>query len=260
MPAASPVQGAAPAVEKCPPLFRWAGGKRRLLSQIVPLLPKSYNRYYEPFCGGAAMFFSLRPVDAILSDKNEELINCYRQVKTDPEQVILALQKLANTESEYYEIREAIPKSLPARAARLIYLMALSFNGIYRVNSEGKFNVPYGSKRKKTFDFDRIRNVSKLSQLRNYCALILKLLSPARRRVIWCTLTLLTLWRMEIMDLFNTTKRFFHGKIKKACSACHKPRRTRMSCRDQQCRSSFCYKLYPHFAMQRVPGIPALVV
>jgi DNA adenine methylase len=147
--------------EKCPPLFRWAGGKRRLLSQILPLLPKAFNHYYEPFCGGAALFFELRPPNATLGEKNEELINCYQQVKAHPEEVITTLQKLKSTEIDYYKIRATVPKNFVARAARLIFLMALSFNGIYRVNSDGKFNVPYGSKSKKKFDYERIRNVSK---------------------------------------------------------------------------------------------------
>ena len=149
------------ALEKCPPLFRWAGGKRRLLGQILPLLPKNYNRYYEVFAGGAALFFELRPIDTLLADKNEDLINCYRQVKEHPEEVIEALHKLKNTKTDYYEIRSSIPRSLIGRAARLVYLMTLSFNGIYRVNSGGEFNVPYGSKIKKKFDFERIRKVSK---------------------------------------------------------------------------------------------------
>jgi DNA adenine methylase len=148
-------------IEKCPPLFRWAGGKRRLLSQILPLLPPKYNHYYEPFCGGAALFFELRPASATLCDKNEELINCYQQVKERPEEVIAAFQKLKRNETTYYEVRERVPQNPIARAARLIYLMALSFNGIYRVNSKGKFNVPCGSKTAKAYDIERIRKVSK---------------------------------------------------------------------------------------------------
>jgi len=147
--------------EKCPPLFRWAGGKRRLISQILPVVPKSFNHYYEPFSGGAALFFKLQPANATLGDKNEELINCYQQVKSSPEEVIEALGKLKNTKTEYYKIRAALPKNRIDRAARLIYLMELSFNGIYRVNSDGGFNVPYGSKKNKEFDFDKIRKVSK---------------------------------------------------------------------------------------------------
>jgi len=148
-------------LEKCPPLFRWAGGKRRLISQILPLLPKRFDNYYEPFCGGAALFFALRPPNATLADKNEELINCYQRVKENPEDVIETLRKLTNTKDDYYKIRKSIPKSRIARAARLIYLMELSFNGLYRVNSDGKFNVPYGDRIEKEFDFERIRQVSR---------------------------------------------------------------------------------------------------
>ncbi|HXI69082.1 MAG TPA: Dam family site-specific DNA-(adenine-N6)-methyltransferase [Verrucomicrobiae bacterium] len=147
--------------EKLKPLFRWAGGKRRLLSQILPLIPKKYNHYYEPFCGGAALFFELNPANATLGDTNEELINCYKQVKASPEEVIAALRKLENIKADYYKIRGKVPTSLIERAARLFYLMELSFNGIYRVNSSGEFNVPYGDKADKKFDFERIRSVSK---------------------------------------------------------------------------------------------------
>ncbi len=147
--------------EKCPPLFRWAGGKRRLLTQILPLVPKNYGCYFEPLCGGAALFFELRPAIATLADKNAELINCYRQVKNHPEEVIAALQKLTNTKDDYYKVRENIPGRKIDRAARFFYLMSLSFNGIYRVNSDGKFNVPYGGNPQKGFDIERIRAVSK---------------------------------------------------------------------------------------------------
>jgi len=145
----------------CLPAFRWAGGKRRLLSQIVPLLPKKYNHYYEPFCGGAALFFHLRPSIATLGDKNEDLINCYRQVKNRCEDVIDVLQGFKNTKRNYYEIRKANPQDRVERAARFIYLVELSFNGLYRVNKDGNFNVPYGYKTKKKFDFDQIRYASK---------------------------------------------------------------------------------------------------
>ena len=143
------------------PLFRWAGGKRRLLGQILPQLPKTYNHFYEPFCGGAALFFKLRPKNATLGDKNGELINCYRQVKNHVEDVIFGLQQLRNSKKDYYEIRGYVPEDRLSRAVRFIYLMELSFNGIYRVNKSGEFNVPYGSKTKKCFDMEKIREVSK---------------------------------------------------------------------------------------------------
>lgn len=107
------------------------------------------------------MFFELRPKKATLSDKNEELINCYKQVKSNAEAVISSLQNLKNTKADYYEVRKTIPETPAGRAARLIYLMGLSFNGIYRVNADGGFNVPYGKKRGKKFDYEHIRNVSK---------------------------------------------------------------------------------------------------
>lgn len=129
-----------------PPLLKWAGGKRRLLDDILPLVPPSFGRYFEPFLGGAALFFALRPPWAYLSDKNAELIHAYLQVRNHPESVIRELRKLKNSEEEYYRVRSSAPEKDAARAARLIYLTALAFNGIYRVNLRGQFNVPYGYK------------------------------------------------------------------------------------------------------------------
>lgn len=126
------------------PFLRWPGGKRLLARQMMADVPTSYGTYYEPFLGGAALFLSLRPKKAVLSDTNSELINCYRQVKKCPEELIGRLSEMTNSESEYLRIRADSPSSDLARAARLIYLSNLSFNGIYRVNFEGRFNVPYG--------------------------------------------------------------------------------------------------------------------
>jgi DNA adenine methylase len=126
------------------PLFRWPGGKRALLKHLLPLLNKTFNRYYEPFFGGGALFFAVQPESAILSDTNPDLINCYTQVRDRPDEVIAHLSKLKNTEKDYYKIRDKVPADDVGRAARLIYLSALSFNGIYRLNSKGLFNVPYG--------------------------------------------------------------------------------------------------------------------
>lgn len=126
------------------PLLKWTGGKRWLRPWIFKLAPTSYRRYFEPFLGGGAIFFGLRPQQAILSDNNEELINCYIAVRDDPESVVDRLKKFRNTEAQYYRVRESRPRSKAARAARLIYLTNLSFNGIYRTNQKGEFNVPYG--------------------------------------------------------------------------------------------------------------------
>lgn len=129
------------------PLLKWPGGKRALLQHMFPLLPKKYGRYYEPFVGGGALFFALLPSIAVLSDNNCDLINCYLQVRDHPADVIDCLSKFRNTRKDYYEIRSTEPKDSIVKAARLIYLTTLSFNGIYRLNLKGKFNVPYGYKK-----------------------------------------------------------------------------------------------------------------
>jgi DNA adenine methylase len=126
------------------PLLKWAGGKRWLLPTLRRLVSGCSGTYYEPFAGGAAVFFNLQPGKAVLSDNNEQLINCYIQVRDNPDKVVRELSKLKNSEKQYYAMRASQPKSNVARAARLIYLTNLSFNGIYRTNLRGEFNVPYG--------------------------------------------------------------------------------------------------------------------
>jgi DNA adenine methylase len=129
-----------------PPLLKWPGGKRRLVKFILPLVPDGFNHYYEPFLGSGALFFAIRPQRASLSDRNPDLISAYGQVRNNPETVIRQLQKLDNSEKNYYAVRSSVPDSESERAARLIYLCTLSFNGIHRVNLKGMFNVPYGFK------------------------------------------------------------------------------------------------------------------
>jgi DNA adenine methylase len=145
------------------PLLKWAGGKRWLAPQLVETISRTtFARYFEPFCGGAALFFQLAPKQATLSDTNKDLINCYKQIRNDPEAVIAALRRHKNTECDYYAIREMRPRSDSTRAARVIYLTTLAFNGIYRVNLRGEFNVPYGYKKHVVpCDAERIRGASK---------------------------------------------------------------------------------------------------
>jgi DNA adenine methylase len=147
------------------PLLKWPGGKRRLIQFLLPSLPCQFNSYYEPFMGSGALFFALQPKRAFLSDKNRELITTYNQVRNFPEAVIESLGSLKNSEDDYYLVRESTPKSKSAQAARLIYLSALSFNGIHRVNLRGRFNVPYGYKRElNPCRPDLIRTASSLLQ------------------------------------------------------------------------------------------------
>jgi DNA adenine methylase len=130
------------------PFLKWAGGKSQLLAQFQPLLPRpgSYARYFEPFVGSGALFFHLRPSAAELSDVNREIIDCYRAVKTCPEDVIRELVKHEHDEEHYYKVREKDPRKLAVAvaAARTIYLNKTGYNGLYRVNSAGRFNVPMG--------------------------------------------------------------------------------------------------------------------
>jgi len=148
------------------PLLKWAGGKRWLAPRLLEIISRTtFARYFEPFCGGAALFFQLAPKQAFLSDTNADLINCYEQIKNDPEGVITVLEKFRNSEGDYYAIRNITPRVNARRAARILYLTTLAFNGIYRVNLRGEFNVPYGYKAHlKPCDADRIRAASKLLQ------------------------------------------------------------------------------------------------
>src|SRR5437762_8045483 len=145
-----------------PILLNWPGGKRLLVKQIVPFVPEKFNCYYEPFLGGGALFFTIQPSKAFLGDNNPELINCYIQVRDQPDQVISYLSTLRNSKEDYYRIRDCPPDDDIGKAARMIYLMALSFNGIHRVNTLGKFNVPYNNKLETQIcDPEKIRAVSR---------------------------------------------------------------------------------------------------
>ena len=131
--------------------MKWVGGKRQLLPAILRALPNGrIRRYAEPFVGGGAVFFELvrlgRVDSAILCDTNVDLIAAYRAVKEVPEQLIAALRQHKNTEAHYYAVRSLDPDSLPLaeRAARTIYLNRCGYNGLYRVNLAGRFNVPFG--------------------------------------------------------------------------------------------------------------------
>lgn len=128
------------------PFLKWAGGKRQLVSKIAEHFPKKFKTYAEPFIGGGAFFFHLRPKHAILSDINSELINCYRVVRDTPAELIEALKKHIYESDYYYRVRSEKPEKLSAveQAARTIYLNRVGFNGLYRVNSKGEFNVPFG--------------------------------------------------------------------------------------------------------------------
>ncbi|MEH2362046.1 DNA adenine methylase [Nostoc sp.] len=128
------------------PFLKWAGGKSRLIQQYIPYFPKSYKNYYEPFLGGGAVFFYLQPSAAILTDINAELIKTYCCVRDHVEELISILKehKIRHDKDYYYSVRNNSGGTDIEKAARLIYLNKTCFNGLYRVNSQGKFNVPLG--------------------------------------------------------------------------------------------------------------------
>ncbi|QKQ73532.1 DNA adenine methylase [Nostoc sp. TCL240-02] len=128
------------------PFLKWAGGKSRLIQQYIPYFPKSYKNYYEPFLGGGAIFFYLQPKTATLTDINAELINTYCCVRDRVEELISLLKehKIRHNKDYYYSVRNDSGGTDIEKAARLIYLNKTCFNGLYRVNSQGKFNVPLG--------------------------------------------------------------------------------------------------------------------
>ena len=128
------------------PILKWAGGKVQLLDVLLPHVPRRYNTYIEPFLGGGALFFSLLPERAIVADSNPELINFYCVVVQDVESLIERLATMTNDEATFYAMRASDPASLSPveRAVRTIYLNRTCYNGLYRVNRKGQFNVPFG--------------------------------------------------------------------------------------------------------------------
>lgn len=153
------------------PFLKWAGGKAKLLPEILPRLPAKIRTYHEPFIGGGAVFFALaaehRFEHASISDVNEELVLTYRGVAIDVATVIQALgeHERGHDEARFYAIRALDPEklSLALRAARVIYLNRTCFNGLYRVNRAGKFNTPFGAYKNPTIcDAENLRSVSAL--------------------------------------------------------------------------------------------------
>lgn len=129
-----------------PPLLRWAGSKRKLLPTLLECVPSRLHRYIEPFAGSACLFFALRPDCAVLGDTNAELLQTYSILQKHPRLVAQAVHSWPNTETSYYSIRRQSPDDLNPidRAARFIYLNRYCFNGVYRTNRRGEFNVPRG--------------------------------------------------------------------------------------------------------------------
>lgn len=146
------------------PFLKWAGGKRWLASSLRELAPKNYNRYIEPFLGGGAAFFSLKPKKSILSDLNGDLINCYLAIRDHWRGVQRLLEKhhARHCHDYYYRIRDTKFRGSIQRAAQFIYLNRTCWNGLYRVNLSGQFNVPMGTKTSVVMDTDDFEQTSNL--------------------------------------------------------------------------------------------------
>ena len=152
------------------PFVKWVGGKRQLLSILQAAKPSTFNHYYEPFVGGGAFLFSNLPDSATISDANSELINCYQIIRDDVESLIRSLQLHRNTTEHFYEVRAKIISSLTPtqRASRFIFLNKTCFNGLYRENSSGQFNSPFGRYEKPNIiDKENLRSVSKYLKTQN---------------------------------------------------------------------------------------------
>lgn len=146
--------------------LKWPGGKRWLIKKTDELLPdmNTVQRYIEPFLGGGSIFFHLEPKEALLSDINEDLINAYLVIRNDWENLFQLLQKYQDQHSEefYYFIRSSKPRTPIKKAARFIYLNRTCWNGLYRVNKKGQFNVPIGTKTNVILENDNFERLSNL--------------------------------------------------------------------------------------------------
>lgn len=145
------------------PVLKWAGGKTQMLGDIIPRMPSSYNQYIEPFFGSGALFFALEPDRAIIADSNPELINLYNVIADDPVALVDHVNKYENNEETFYKIRGMDWRQMKPldAAARMIYLNKTCFNGLYRVNKEGKFNTPFANNKRTVYcNVDDIQKAS----------------------------------------------------------------------------------------------------
>lgn len=162
------------------PILKWAGGKRQLLSEITGIFPERYNHYHEPFVGGGAVFFHLQPANGSINDLNSRLVNFYRIVRDHPKELIDENKRHENTEDYFYDARDEFNRlhkngekdkeEKIKEASLLLYLNRTCFNGLYRENSDGEFNVPIGNYTNPDFiQRERIKAASEALQETNIC-------------------------------------------------------------------------------------------
>lgn len=148
------------------PFLKWAGGKRWLVARHPHVFPTEFNRYIEPFLGSGAVFFHLKPKYGILADKNAALIDTYKAIKTDWKKIqsVLRQHNLRHDHNYYYEERDRRRRTIHTKAAQFIYLNRTCWNGLYRVNLNGEFNVPIGTKNAVCLPTDSFEEISKTLQ------------------------------------------------------------------------------------------------
>ena len=159
---------------KTKPFVKWVGGKRQILDQLKSMMPDGYNRYYEPFIGGGALLLDVQPQNAVINDVNAQLLNVYCQLKADPEAVISIVEELDGIpcdKDRYYQMRDRYNRKIQSQemdaecAALMIWVNKHCFNGLYRVNSKGLFNVPYNNKvNGASMEVDNLRNIGQYLQ------------------------------------------------------------------------------------------------
>lgn len=139
------------------PFLKWPGGKRWFVNQYLNIFPEKYNQYLEPFLGGGSVFFALQPHSGVITDINGELINLYEMMRDQPDNLknVMLCHQQKHCKEYYYRIRETIYDAKVEKAARFLYLNRTCFNGMYRVNKNGLFNVPIGSKNNCVYDIDK---------------------------------------------------------------------------------------------------------
>jgi DNA adenine methylase len=164
------------------PFVKWLGGKTKLLPQLAALQPEDYKSYYEPFIGGGALFFSLEPHHAVINDLNPHLINLYTQVRDNLDKMLFKLSELIDIYTEldeearsafYYLLRDEFNQRTDDDAwgaALFLFLNKTCYNGVYRENMNGKFNVPFG--RRKTTSFHELENIERASQVLKHTSII----------------------------------------------------------------------------------------
>ena len=144
------------------PILKWAGGKQALADRLVRLFPNEFRRYYEPFIGGGSVLLALQPPEGVIGDLNDWLLDTYEAIRQDHARVAKLLDSMVNTREEYERLRAIQPETLDLfqRAAHLMYLNKTCFRGLFRVNRNGHFNVPFGAYDRRYYDPDNLGSVA----------------------------------------------------------------------------------------------------